>query len=68
MVLFLILLIMPFEIEIEPYLSFEELNIHIHKFESDCETVNRLYLIKQVMKTKNVGEACDYGYSYKNCL
>ena len=59
---------MPSEIEIEPYLSVEELNIHIRKFESDCETVNRLYLIKQVMKTKNVGEASDYGYSYKNCL
>lgn len=49
-------------------MSVEELNIHIRKFESDCKTVNRLHLIKQVMKTKNVGEACDYGYSYKNCL
>jgi transposase len=50
---------MPSEIEIEPHMSVEELNIHIRKFESDCKTVNRLHLIKQVMKTKNVGEACE---------
>ena len=40
-------------------MSVEELNNHIRKFESDCKTANRLHLIKQVMKTNNIEEACE---------
>jgi hypothetical protein len=47
------------KIIIEPHMSVEELNTHIRKFESDCKTANRLHLIKQVMKTNNVEEACE---------
>ena len=40
-------------------MSAEDLNTHIRKFESDCKTANRLHLIKQVIKTNNIEEACE---------
>jgi putative transposase len=50
---------MPSKLKVESYMSVEDLNTHIRKFEGDCKTATRLHLIKLAMKTGNLKEACE---------